>query len=42
VSPTYEPPFRLAAGVLKRVAIEPDGKEYRDPPAEERASVAMQ
>jgi arylsulfatase len=42
VSPTYEPPFRLAAGVLKRVLVEPDGQEYRDPPAEERASVAMQ
>ena len=42
VSPTYEPPFRLADGVLQRVVIEPDGKEYRDPPAEERAGVAMQ
>jgi hypothetical protein len=24
------------------VVIEPDGYEYRDPPAEERAGVAMQ
>ncbi len=42
VSPSYTPPFRLADGVLKRVVIEPDGLEYRDPPAEERADVAMQ
>ena len=42
VSPTYKPPFALADGVLKRVVIEPDGLEYRDPPAEERAGVAMQ
>ena len=33
---------RLADGVLKKIVIEPDGKEYRDPPAEERAGVAMQ
>jgi arylsulfatase len=42
VSPTYKAPFRLADGVLKKIVIEPDGKEYRDPPAEERAGVAMQ
>jgi arylsulfatase len=42
VSPTYQAPFRLPDGVLKKVVIEPDGKEYRDPPAEERAGVAMQ
>ena len=29
-------------GVLRRVVVEPDGLEYRDPPAEERAAVAMQ
>ena len=29
VSPTYKAPFALADGVLKRVVIEPDGREYR-------------
>ena len=42
MSPTYEPPFAVPDGVLRRVVIEPDGLEYRDPPAEERAAVAMQ
>jgi arylsulfatase len=42
VSPTYAPPFAMAASVLGKVVIEPDGVEYRDPPAEERAGVAMQ
>ncbi len=42
VAPTYEPPFRLGASVLQRVVVEPDGQEFRDPPAEERAGVAMQ
>ena len=42
VSPTYEPPFALADGVLHTVVVEPDGREYRDPPAEEQAAVAMQ
>ena len=39
VSPTYAPPFALPKGVLRKVVIEPDGLEYRDPPAEERAGV---
>ena len=30
------------SGILQRIVIEPDGLEYRDPPAEQRASVAMQ
>ena len=42
VSPTYDTPFALETGVLHRVLVEPDGLEYRDPPAEERAGVAMQ
>jgi hypothetical protein len=42
VSPTYKAPFRLPDGVLKKIVIEPDGLEHRDPPAEERAGVAMQ
>jgi arylsulfatase len=42
VSPTYKPPFALPAGVLRGVVIEPDGLEHRDPPAEQRAGVAMQ
>ena len=42
VSPTYEPPFAVARDVLQRVVVEPDGEEYRDPLAEERAGVAMQ
>ncbi|MET0458408.1 MAG: arylsulfatase [Ilumatobacteraceae bacterium] len=42
VAPTYEPPFALADGVLRSVVIEPDGREYRDPAAEERAAAAMQ
>ncbi len=42
VSPTYAPPFALPKGVLRKVVIEPDGLEFRDPPAEERAGVAMQ
>ena len=42
VSPTYKSPFAIPNGVLKRIVIEPDGKEYRDPPAEENAAVAMQ
>ena len=42
VSPTYDPPFVLPKGVLRSVVIEPDGLDYRDPPAEERAGVAMQ
>jgi arylsulfatase A-like enzyme len=42
VSPTYSSPFPLRKDVLRRVVIEPDGYEYRDPPAEERAGVAMQ
>ena len=42
VSPTYSSPFPIPNDVLRRVVIEPDGYEYRDPPAEERAGVAMQ
>ena len=42
VSPTYEPPFAVDERVLRRVVVEPDGLEYRDPPAEEHAAVAMQ
>jgi arylsulfatase A-like enzyme len=42
VSPTYRPPFAMPEGVLGRVVVEPEGQEYRDPPAEERAGVAMQ
>jgi arylsulfatase len=42
VSPTYEPPFALDGSVLRRVVVEPDGQEYRDPPAEAQAAVAMQ
>ena len=42
VSPTYDTPFAVETGVLHRVVVEPDGLEYRDPPAEERAGVAMQ
>src|SRR4029079_12889046 len=33
VSPTYSPPFAIPTEVLGRVVIEPDGYEYRDPPA---------
>ena len=42
VSPTYHPPFAIDHRVLRRVVVEPDGLEYRDPPAEEQAAVAMQ
>jgi hypothetical protein len=42
VSPAYATPFSLARGVLRRVVVEPDGYEYRDPPAEERAGISMQ
>jgi arylsulfatase len=42
VSPSYQPPFAIDDAVLRRVVIEPDGLEYRDVPAEEQASVAMQ
>jgi hypothetical protein len=42
VSPTYQPPFALDGSVLRRVVVEPDGQEYRDPPAEAQAAVAMQ
>ena len=42
VAPTYEPPFALAKDVLRRLVVEPDGQEYRDPPTEERAALAMQ
>jgi arylsulfatase len=42
VSPSYKSPFALPDGVLTRVVVEPEGKEYRDPPAEERANIAMQ
>ena len=42
VSPTYDPPFAIDHRVLRRVVVEPDGLEYRDPPAEEQAAVAMQ
>jgi hypothetical protein len=42
VAPTYEPPFTFTEGALLRVVVETDGREYRDPPAEERAGVAMQ
>jgi arylsulfatase len=42
VSPSYEVPFRLPDGVLKKIVIEPDGKEYRDPPAEEQVEMSQQ
>ena len=42
VSSAYEPPFALPGGVLRRVVVEPEGLEHRDPPAEERAAEAMQ
>jgi arylsulfatase len=42
VSPTYQPPFAIDHAVLRSVLVEPDGLEYRDPPAEEHASIAMQ
>ena len=42
VAPTYEPPFALPKDVLRRLVVEPDGQEYRDPPTEERAALAMQ
>jgi arylsulfatase len=42
VTPAYRSPFSLPTGVLRRLVIEPDGQEYRDPPSEERAGVAMQ
>jgi arylsulfatase A-like enzyme len=42
VSPTYEPPFAIPEGVLRSVSIDPEGGEYRDPPAEDRAAASMQ
>ena len=42
VSPTYDPPFAVPKDVLLRVVVEPEGLEYRDPPAEQRAAAAIQ
>jgi arylsulfatase len=42
VSPTYEVPFAISRGVLLKVVVEPDGREWRDVPAEVRAAEAMQ
>jgi arylsulfatase len=42
VSPTYEVPFAISRDVLRTVIVEPDGREWRDTPAEVRAAEAMQ
>ncbi len=42
VSPTYEAPFRFTDGALGKVVVETEGLEWRDPPAEERAGLAME
>ena len=42
VSPTYEVPFAISRDVLRTVVVEPDGREWRDAPAEARAAEAMQ
>jgi arylsulfatase len=42
VSPTYETPFAFPEGTLGTVVIETEGLEWRDPPAEERAGMAIQ
>jgi arylsulfatase len=42
VSPTYSPPFAFDHHALLKVVVEPDGLEYRDKPAEERAGLAIQ
>ena len=42
VSPTYDVPFAISRDVLRTVVVEPDGREWRDAPAEVRAAGAMQ
>jgi arylsulfatase len=42
VAPDYETPFAFTPGALAEVVIEAEGRPYRDPPAEERAGLAMQ
>ena len=42
VSPTYAVPFAIGKDVLRTVVVEPNGREWRDAPAESRAAEAMQ
>jgi arylsulfatase len=42
VSPSYESPFAFPKGTLGKVVFETEGLEWRDPPAEERAGLAME
>jgi arylsulfatase len=42
VSPTYETPFAFPKDTLGKVVVETEGLEWRDPPAEERAALAME
>jgi arylsulfatase A-like enzyme len=42
VSPTYQTPFAFPKDTLGKVVIETEGLEWRDPPAEERAGLAIQ
>ncbi len=42
VTPAYEGRFEVTPGALARVVIEPEGRPYSDPAAEQRAASAIQ